>query len=363
MTAPASSYVSTQPFEAIDFALPAELEASAPPEERGSGRDDVRLMVSYRSNASLDHRHFRELAEILEPGDVLVVNVSATVPAALRGRIGKSDALVHLSAPDGPNDWVVELRRPDASWRSSGPWLDASPGAVVDLPGHARAVLVRAAREGPAKGDVRLWKARLELACPLDQYLADHGRPIRYGYVSREYPIAAYQTVFAEEAGSAEMPSAARPFTAELVTRLVSRGIGVTPVLLHTGVSSQEAHEAPMAERFVVPATTAARINATRRLGGRVIAVGTTVVRALETVVNLDGLVLPGTGWTTLVVGPDHPVASVDGLITGWHEPHASHLAMIEAVAGRELLGMSYGAALEEGYLWHEFGDSQLILP
>jgi S-adenosylmethionine:tRNA ribosyltransferase-isomerase len=233
---------------------------------------------------------------------------------------------------------------------------------VVRLADRGRAVLSGPAAGGPLEGSVRLWHARLELPAPLDQYLADHGRPVRYGYVGTDRPIAAYQTVFAEEAGSAEMPSAARPFTAELVTRLVRRGISVTPVLLHTGVSSQEVHEAPMPERFAVAATSAARINTARRLGGRVIAVGTTVVRALETVVDSHGVVFPGSGWTDLVISADREVRSIDGLITGWHEPHASHLAMIEAIAGRSLLEMSYAVALREGYLWHEFGDSQLIL-
>ena len=347
----------------IDFVLPARLEAGSPPEERGSGRDDVRLTVSWRSSAGVEHRRFTDLPEILENGDLLVVNTSATLPAALRGRVGDRAALLHLSVPAGPHAWAVELRHPQSDWRSSAPWLDARPGTVVVLPEGGRAVLMSPVRSGPALGDVRLWRARLELPQLLDRYLADNGRPVRYGYVSSDRPIAAYQTVFAEEAGSAEMPSAARPFTAELVTRLVSRGIGITPVLLHTGLSSQEAHEAPMEERFAVPGPSAARINATRRLGGRVIAVGTTVVRALETVVDPHGVVLPGAGRTGLVVAPDRPVRSVDGMITGWHEPRASHLAMIEAVAGRHLLEVSYAAALEEGYLWHEFGDSQLILP
>ena len=155
-------------------------------------------------------------------------------------------------------------------------------------------------------------------------YLADHGHPIRYGYVPREWPLDAYQTVFATEPGSAEMPSAGRPFTPELITRLVAAGVQIAPIVLHTGVSSLERHEAPYPERYAVPETTARLVNATRWWGGRVIAVGTTVVRALETVADEAGAIAAGEGWTRLVVTPerglhadrrpDHGLARARGL-------------------------------------------------
>jgi S-adenosylmethionine:tRNA ribosyltransferase-isomerase len=210
---------------------------------------------------------------------------------------------------------------------------------------------------------VRLWVSRIETSEPLLRYLARYGRPIRYGYVSGSYPISAYQNVYANEPGSAEMPSAGRPFTSEVLTRLVAKGVGVVPLLLHTGVASLEANEPPYAEYFRVTLPTAHRINDTRRSGGRVIGIGTTVVRALESVVDGHGHIHPSEGWTETVVSPDRPVRSIDGFLTGWHEPEASHLAMLEAIAGRPLLEASYAAALEEGYLWHEFGDAHLILP
>jgi S-adenosylmethionine:tRNA ribosyltransferase-isomerase len=169
--------------------------------------------------------------------------------------------------------------------------------------------------------------------------------------------------VYAREPGSAEMPSAGRPITPELLTRLVAKGVGVTPVVLHTGVSSLEAHEQPAPEWYRVPLTTAERVNATRRGGGRVVAIGTTVVRALESVVGRTGVVHPGSGWTDVIVTPERGVAAIDGLLTGWHEPEASHLQMLEAIAGCELLDVSYAAASAEGYLWHEFGDVHLLLP
>jgi S-adenosylmethionine:tRNA ribosyltransferase-isomerase len=198
---------------------------------------------------------------------------------------------------------------------------------------------------------------------PFDKWLGDHGRPIRYRHVPDDWPLSSYQTVFATEPGSAEMPSAARPFSARVVADLVKRGVTIAPLLLHTGVSSQEASELPYPEQYRVPSATAALVNHIRSQGGRVIAVGTTVVRALETVTDRRGVVHPGEGWTEVVITPQRGVRAVDGLITGWHEPEATHLAMLEAIAGRPLLECSYAAALSAGYAWHEFGDSHLILP
>ncbi len=333
---------------ALAFALPERLEAREPPAER----DDVRLLVAHR-DGRLAHERFRALVDVLEPGDLLVVNTSRTLPAALP--LDVPELVVHLSTPlpgGPPSRWVVELRCGHA------PFGGAREGRSFALPAGGRASL-----RAPYLGGRRLWVADLALPEPLHDYLARYGRPIRYGYVPAEHPLAAYQTVFATEPGSAEMPSAGRPFTPELVTALVSRGVAVAPVVLHTGVSSPEAHEPPYPERFRVPAGTARQIEATRAGGGRVIAVGTTVVRALESAVQPDGTVAAAGGWTRLVVTPATGVRAVDGLLTGWHEPEASHLQLLEAVGGRELVERSYAAALECGYLWHEFGDLHLLLP
>ena len=208
----------------------------------------------------------------------------------------------------------------------------------------------------------RLWVARLDLGMTVADYLHQHGRPIRYSYVDRDWPLATYQTVFATEPGSAEMPSAARPFTPELVARLVASGIQIAPITLHTGVASPEAHEKPYAEWFSVPESTADLVNHVRSRGGRVIAVGTTVVRALESAVSTEGTVRAVSGWTELVITAERGVAVVDGLLTGFHEPEASHLLMLTAVAGGELLEACYAEALAAGYLWHEFGDVNLLL-
>ncbi len=347
----------------LDFELPPALEASAPPEERGTGRDDVRLLVSHRSSGTIEHRAFAELPDVLRAGDLLVVNRSATMNAALDGSVGDAPALLHLSRRLDGSRWIVELRRPAAEGLGSKPWLDASQGTEIDLPDHGSAILLAPASQSGDQGAVRLWVADLRLPVDISTFLAAWGRPIVYGHVRTKRPLRAYQTVFATEPGSAEMPSAGRPFTTDLVTRLVVAGVDVAPILLHSGVSSLESHEPPQAEPFEVSPHTAQRVNAVNRLGGRVIAVGTTVMRALESAAVARGLVLPTGGLTDLVIDAAYSPRVVNGLLTGWHEPRASHMAMLEAVAGPELLRRSYREALDGGYLWHEFGDSHLILP
>ena len=340
----------------IAFELPPELEAHEPPEARGLARDDVRLLVS-RADVAPVHAAFRGLPDIVEPGDLLVINTSATVPASLDAtRPDGSVVELHLSTRLPAGLWVVELRQP--AQPGTLPFRTDVSGETLILPGGARVEpLARYPRSG------RLWVAVLHLPDELEPYLSVHGRPIRYAHVDRDWPLSAYQTVYANEAGSAEMPSAGRAFTPELITALVARGVGVTPIVLHAGVGSLETGELPAPEPFRVPATTAQRVNATRANGGRVIAVGTTVVRALETVADAGGVAHPGEGWTEVIVTADRGIRVVDGLLTGWHEPAASHLLMLEAVAGRQMLDDAYQAALAGGYLWHEFGDLHLLLP
>ena len=342
---------------ALQFELPRRLEAHEPPEARGLARDGVRLLVASRHDGRITHARFSDLPAFLAAGDLLVVNTSATLPAALPAeRADGSKLELRLSTPAphrvAEHWWIVELRA------SERPFLAGREGDQLALPAGGQATLV-----APYAGGRRLWLARLDLPEPLAAYLEAHGRPIRYGYVPREWPLSAYQNAFAVERGSAEMASAGRPLTADLVTRLVAHGIQVAPLTLHTGVSSPERGEAPYAERFRVPEATARLVNAVHGWGGRVVAVGTTVVRALESVAGPDGTVGAGEGWTNLVIDPERGVHAVDGLITGWHEPEASHLQMLRALADEQLLDRCYREALEHGYLWHEFGDSHLILP
>jgi S-adenosylmethionine:tRNA ribosyltransferase-isomerase len=326
--------------------------AAAPPEELGRDRTDVALMVATRADQRLVTTRFGDLPRVLRAGDLLVVNTSATVPAALPGRLGDLDVWVHLSAPLAPGRWAVELRSGEL-----GPLRPAPQDGPVALPAGGRLTL-----EGPHLGSERLREARLHLPSGGDDYLARHGHPIRYGHGGR-WPLAAHQTIFARAPGSAEMPSAGRPFSAELVTDLVAGGVLIAPLVLHAGVSSPERDELPFPERFAVPAATARVVDAVRGWGGRVIAVGTTVVRALESATDADGRVHAGEGWTSIVITPEHPPRAIDGLITGWHEPESSHLLMLEAVAGRALLQRAYDEAAELGLVGHEFGDALLIAP
>ena len=311
------------------------------------------MLVATRHDLAVVHARFRDLPQVLSSGDLLVVNVSATLAAALEARLGEQPLQLWLSTPAPDGTWLVELRTGDRR-----PYPRPPMGARLELPGGAHAELV-----ARFAGSDRLSVARVECDAPLEDYLRRHGRPIRYGYVPEPWPLDAYQTVFALEPGSAEMPSAGRPFTTELVTQLVASGVLITPVTLHTGLSSPERDEPPSPERYHVPAATARLVNAVRGWNGRVIAVGTTVVRALESVAAANGTVSEGQGWTNLVVTQERGLRAIDGLLTGLHESGSSHLELLEAVAGRTLLERSYAAALAHGYLWHEFGDLHLILP
>ncbi|HEX2063889.1 MAG TPA: S-adenosylmethionine:tRNA ribosyltransferase-isomerase [Acidimicrobiales bacterium] len=342
----------------LDMAeVPPALVATAPVETTGRRRDDSRLLVTWRSREQVVDTTFAELPRFLDAGDVLVVNTSGTLPAAVPTEDGR---LLHLSTELPGDLWVAELRRPCGG--GSLPLFDARAGEVVPLPAGASARLL-ASFPALGGGPRRLWTTALELPGPVLPYLDRFGQPIRYGCGDERWPIEAYQTVFAAEPGSAEMPSAARPFTPELVTALVRKGVVFAPLTLHTGVSSQETGEPPFPERYRVPSTTAELVNSARRNGHRVVAVGTTATRAIETASDERGSVHPASGWTELVITPRRGVRVVDGIVTGWHEPEASHLQLLEAVAGRHLLERAYSHALRAGYRWHEFGDLHLVLP
>jgi S-adenosylmethionine:tRNA ribosyltransferase-isomerase len=336
----------------IYFVLPAELEAHDPPEARGVPRDGVRMLVSRGSTGEISHHAFRDLPGLLLPGDLLVINNTGTLPAQVRAGGGLA---VHFSTPQPDGSWLVELRQ--IKNKISMPNEHGYPGQVIELPSGAVLTL-----ETPATA--RLWRARLSVA--VVPYLLRHGVPIRYSYVPQEWALSSYQTVFAMEPGSAEMPSASRPFTPAVVTALVARGVLIAPITLHAGVSSLEADEDPYPEAYDVTPATARLVNHVRANGGRVIAGGTTVVRALETAAlaaGPGGLVAASAGWTSHVVTPQTGVHVVDGLLTGLHEPRSSHLRMLAAFADADLLSRCYEAAIRSEYLWHEFGDVHLMLP
>ncbi len=332
-----------------EFMLPADRSATMPPEARGLARDEVRMLVS--GGTGITHARFRELPRYLRPGDLVVVNNSSMLPAAVDARYRDVPAVAHFATRLDDGRWVIELRT-----LGGKPFIAAEPesGARVALPGAV--ATLHAPWLPPAR---RLWIADIDAEVPA--LLARHGRPITYSYLTQRWSPGYYHTVFGREPGSAEMPSAARPFTDLLVTDLVTAGITLAPITLHTGVSSPETGEPPSPERYAVPATTARLVNSAHATGGRVVAVGTTVTRALESAADPSGRVRPAAGWTDLVLGANRPARAVDALITGWHEPGASHLHLLEAVAGAERVDEAYRVALATGYLWHEFGDTALL--
>lgn len=335
--------------------LQAGAAATVPPERRGVGRDQVRMLVS-RPGTTV-HSRFDQIGQFLDPGDLVVVNNSPTRKAAIGAQVHGAQVVAHLATRLANGQWLVELRLSDGS----GPMLGVEQGAIVDINGME---IVRLDRPFDERG--RLWHATALTPVPLETLMERHARPIRYSYLAAELPIDDYQTIFAlpgQGGGSAEMPSAARPFSWRIVTDLVRRGIVLAPITLHTGISSQEAGESPHPEWYEVSAATAALVDLTRAHGGRVIAVGTTVTRALESVARPDGGMVARSGWTELVIGPGRPVRVVDGLLTGWHPPEASHLELLRQVAGEATVAGAYQAAASRGYLWHEFGDVCLFLP
>ncbi|HTN80290.1 MAG TPA: S-adenosylmethionine:tRNA ribosyltransferase-isomerase [Acidimicrobiales bacterium] len=340
---------------ALTLPLDPALEAHEPPEVRGKGRDDVRLLVSDGADRVV-HTRFTDLPDHLHAGDLVVVNTSATVAAAVSALTADGRALrIHFSTELPGGLWLVEARQPVAG--TTAP-IDEDLAGDIALEGGGHVTLLQ-----HFAGSRRLWIATPHLRGSVLDHLAAHGEPIRYRHAADPWPLSAYQQIFGVEPGSAEMPSASRPFTADLVLELVRRGIAIAPILLHTGVSSLEGSEMPYPERYRVTPSTANLVNAVHAGRGRVVAIGTTVVRALESVVDDRGIVHPGAGWTELVVTPERGVRAVDGLLTGWHEPEATHLLMLEAIAGRPTLERAYGEARREGYLWHEFGDNHLLLP
>jgi S-adenosylmethionine:tRNA ribosyltransferase-isomerase len=330
----------------LDFELPSDLEAREPPEARGLARDQVRLMVSHLADDSVEHHRFADLPHVLRPGDVLVANDSATLPAALTAyRQDGTQIALHISTHLPSDLWVVEPRR-----------ITATAGETLRLAGGATAVLLV-----PYLDSHRLWVAHFDT--DVNDLMRLYGRPISYAYVNAQWPLEMYQTVYAGPPGSAEMPSAGRAFTPDVLSDLAHRGIEFVTLTLHTGVASLELHERPYAEEYWVPELTASTVRRAQAEGRRVIAVGTTVVRALESAYEVgSGEVIATHAWTELMITPERGVSVVDSLLTGFHEPRATHLAMLEAIAGRRHLEITYASALAQRYLWHEFGDLHLIL-
>ncbi|GFH35982.1 SDR family NAD(P)-dependent oxidoreductase [Streptomyces pacificus] len=347
------------------FSLPGALKANVPPEEHGVDRGDVRLLVGRKASGEVTHHHFSELPRLLRPLDVLVVNTSATAPPKVDGRAGSEAVTIRFSTRLDDGRWVVELSSADGGT----PVDTCAPGTVVAVDDDTRVRLVLDHRLEP--GSNRLWLAHFLASGPSTDRLRHRGRPF-HGDVGTCHPLTAQQTVFADATEvasgapahqSAELPSAARPFTDHLVTAVVTRGVVIAPIELHTRPSPGAPSQPPGPELFAVPPATAQLINNARACGGRVVAVGTTAVRALESAADQGGTVRAARGWTDLVIGPQRTIQTVSGLLTGLHEAEASHLRLLEALAGTELLTACYAEARVEHYRWGEFGDVNLLLP
>jgi len=347
----------------FDFHLPDKLQCAKPTEIRGIARDQVRLMISDKSTDKVEHTLFRNIGYYLQEGDVLVVNTSGTLKAALEAYRADGTLLrIHLSTKQSEKQWTVELR--EVIGKHTKRFKGALNGEVLQLSNGGTIVLQTPyyPENELHQEHLQLWIAEIQVEGTIESYLDRHGMPIRYNYVESQYPQSYYQTIFAKEMGSAEMPSAGRAFTPQLLTQLVTKGIQILPIVLHTGVASLEIDERPYQEYYRVSAHTASALNLARQQNKRIIAVGTTVVRALETVTNKEGFTQSGAGWTNEFITPERGLFAVNGLLTGFHEPKASHLLMLETLAGRPHIAVTYQAAIIETYQWHEFGDLHLIL-
>lgn len=343
------------------FKLPDELMAKEPPERRGIARDQVRLMVIDRESGQVSHSRFDHISEFLQAGDLLVFNSSRTLPASLQGcgdTIGQ----------------CIEVRLaehlPDDSWlalllcRRGDPFMcGLNTGMTIDFSKELTGVVTDRDERIP-----RLWKIKFSRkGTDLIDQIYKLGQPIRYEYVSAPWNLDYYQTVYAREPGSAEMPSAGRAFTWKILFDLKKMGVEVAYLTLHTGLSSymddQLDKEHPMSEEeFFIGENSADLINLVKESGGRIIAVGTTVVRALESATDVNGRVRSGHNYTRLKIDRNHLLRNVDGLLTGLHEPEASHLDLLNAFLSVVRIDKAYKEAVSMKYLWHEFGDLNLIL-
>ncbi len=343
----------------FQFILPQKLACPLPTEERGLNRDDVRLMVSKHDGRTISHHIFHQLDQVLDAGDVLVVNTSATIPAALPLVLPDGqEARLHLSTQLNERRWLVEIRA--VSQNNTRRWISGAPGQSFELPGGASLQLKAPFYQN--KQLLHLWEANLQVPQPLAEYLQQFAQPVKYQSINKPYPLGYYQTYFGQHAGSTEMPSAARGFTQTLVRKLLRKGVQIVPILLHTGVSSLEINEHPYPEYLEISSLSSQQINIAKRKSKRIIAVGTTVVRALESAADKTGKVKPYRGLTELYIRSNYRMKVANGLLTGLHEPEASHLHMLQSIASKQHLQLAYQAALQEQYYWHEFGDLHLIL-
>ncbi len=341
----------------IDFILPETLNASYPPERRGLRRDHVRLMISDRRTGKSIHTHFFRLPDYLLPGDVIVLNVSRTVPAVLKASWMREEKLLARSV-----EIRLAARHDEGSWEALVLGEGVKAGDLFHFSPSLSAVVTAVRARYPL---VRL-RFSLEGA-ELFEQIYHLGEPVRYEYIHQPWNLDYYQTVYASVPGSVEIPSAGRAFSWELLLELRKKGVQTACLTLHTGLSylmddRYRLEPEKNCEFYSIPEQTARVINQAKKSGGRIIAVGTTVVRALESAALSDGTCMAQMGRTCLRIDEKTPLKVTDGLITGFHEPEASHLDLLSAFVKPPILAGMYEEAIREGYLWHEFGDIHLIL-
>ncbi|HEX7064086.1 MAG TPA: S-adenosylmethionine:tRNA ribosyltransferase-isomerase [Bacillales bacterium] len=337
---------------ALTFKLPESLNAISPAEHRGIRRDHVRMMVINRENNRTSHDHFHHLGHYLKSGDLLVLNNSRTIPAVLHAEVQRNGKRI-------AEEIEIRLahRKSDAEWQVVHKGKDVKIGDCIIFSDRLSAVVIRT--------EESFTILRFSLSgISLYNEIYTLGEPIRYSYIKEKWGLDDYQTVYGSVPGSVEMPSAGRPFSWEMLLALRKQGIRLAFLTLHTGLSDlldgrEGAHI--NTEEYILPAETVEAVKKTKTEGGRVIAVGTTVVRTLETAANA-GKLAPSSGWTDLYIHEKYPLRITDGLITGFHEPEASHLDLLSAFLDKDRLYDNYQRAIVEKYLWHEFGDINVII-
>ena len=345
----------------FSFNLPPELAAKEPPERRGIGRDQVHLLVIDRENGKRTHTRFDHIGEFLQAGDLLVFNSSRTLPAALKGCAAKAAPCIEARLAEHlPDDsWLVLLLCQNGDPFGCG----LRDGMDIHFGDDLTATVIRRDERIPRLWQMRFSKSGTELVDEIYRL----GQPIRYEYVSAPWDLDYYQTVYAQQPGSAEMPSAGRAFTWKLLFDLKRRGIEIAYIVLHTGLSSYmdddlDARHPTSEEEYFISEATAEKINRAHVQKRRVIAVGTTVVRALESAAAENARVTAGHNYTRLRITENHRLKMVNSLLTGMHEPEASHLDLLTAFLPPEQIRAAYEEAVELKYLWHEFGDLNLII-
>ena len=329
------------------FILPDELHAAFPPERRGTRRDHVRMMTIDRKTGKVIHDYFNHLADYVKPGDMIVLNNSRTIPAALRATIDNTCQEVEVRLARCLNE---------TSWEALVLSVNVKVGDCLSFSDELSAVVI------DRKPDSPLLILRFSLSgLSLYQHVYSLGEPIRYEYIKKSWDLNYYQNVYGTVPGSVELASAGRAFSWEMLLDLQKRGIQLSYLQLHTGLSylnDDQFSPKDNPERYDISKETMTAVLKTKASGGRVIAVGTTVVRALESAVSTGTL----SGWTSLYINADFQLKLVDGIITGFHEPEASHLDMLTAFIKPEMLFEAYDEAIQEKYLWHEFGDINFLV-